>query len=48
MKLLFGVVEKTKSRAIASGALNVLVESGDMGEFEALGRIDEWKERNDY
>lgn len=46
MQLLFGVVEKTKSRGIASGALNTLVESGDISEFEALDRIDDWKERN--
>ncbi len=44
--LLLGVVEKTKSQGIASGALNVFVESGDMGEFEALDRMDEWRERN--
>lgn len=47
MQLLFGVVEKTKSRGIAAGALNVLVESGDINELEALDRMDDWKERND-
>lgn len=46
MQLLFGLVEKTKSRGIASGALNVLVESGDINEFEALDRIDDWKDRH--
>jgi len=28
--------------------LNVLVETGNISEFEALDRIDDWKERNNY
>lgn len=45
--LLLGVLEKTKSRGIAAGALNGFVESGDMHEFEALDRMVDWRERND-
>lgn len=45
---LFHVVDKTDSRGIAAGALNVLVQAGNISEFEALDRIDDWKERNNY
>jgi len=44
--LLLAFVERTDSRGLAVGALNVLVESGNIGEFTALDRIDEWKDRN--
>lgn len=44
--LLYGVVEKTSSRGIATGALNVLVESGDMDELDAIDRLYDWKDRN--
>ncbi|MGE3310916.1 MAG: hypothetical protein AB7O66_13180 [Limisphaerales bacterium] len=43
---LFGVAERTRSRSIAVGALNFLVETGAINELQALDRIDEWKERN--
>lgn len=45
---LLRVVDKTDSRGIAAGALNVLVQTGNISEFEALDRIDDWKERNNY
>lgn len=41
-----GVAKRTRSRSIAVGALNFLVETGVISGWEALGRIDEWKERN--
>lgn len=44
--ILLKLVKKTDSRSIAVGALNVLVESGNIGELEALEHIDDWKERN--
>jgi hypothetical protein len=44
--LLLGAIEKTKSRRTVSGVLSVFVESGDMHEFEALDRMDDWRERN--
>jgi hypothetical protein len=47
-ELLLRVVQKTDSRGIATGALSVLVEAGNISEFEALDRIDDWKERNHY
>lgn len=45
-KLLLRFVGKTDSRGLAAGALNVLVESGNISEFEALDYIDDWKQRN--
>jgi hypothetical protein len=47
-QLLLGVVEKTKVRGIAGGALNVLIEANLIGEFGAMDRMDEWKVRNNY
>jgi len=46
--VLLRVVDKTDSRGLAAGALNVLVQAGNISEFEALDRIDDWKERNNY
>jgi len=46
--VLLCVVDKTDSRGLAVGALSVLVEAGNISEFEALDRIDDWKERNNY
>ena len=45
-KILFALVSKTDSRGLAVGALNVLVESGNISEFTALDHIDDWKERH--
>ena len=44
--LLLRLVGKTDSRGLAAGALNVLVESGNISEFLALDYIDDWKQRN--
>ena len=44
---LLGVAERTRSRSIAFGALNFLVETGTISEFQALDRMDAWKERNE-
>jgi len=45
-ELLLRLVGKTDSRGLAAGALNVLVESGNISEFLALDYIDDWKQRN--
>lgn len=45
---LLRIVDKTDSRGIASGALNVLVLAGNISEFEALDRNDDCKDRNNY
>lgn len=45
-RLLLDFVERTDSRGLAAGALNVLVESGSISELTALDRIDDWKDRN--
>jgi len=39
--------EKAKTRSEAVGCLSFLVNTGVISEFEALDRIDEWKEKND-
>lgn len=41
------VADRTQSRSIVFGALDLLVESGTISELQALDRIDEWKERNE-
>ena len=46
VEALLGVAKRTRSRSIAFGALNFLVETGAISGWEAFGRIDEWKERN--
>jgi hypothetical protein len=40
---LLAFAKRSKRRGLAVGALNVLVETGSISEFEACGRIDEWK-----
>lgn len=45
---LIDISKKTKYRDIAVGALSVLVDTGEINEFEALDSIDEWKEKNYY
>jgi hypothetical protein len=40
---LLGFAKRTKRRGLAVGALNVLVETGAIGEMEACDRIDDWK-----
>lgn len=40
------IIRKTKDRSVAVTALNLQVEEGLISEFEALSRIDDWKERN--
>lgn len=44
--LLISFVNRTDSRGLAVGALNILVECGNISEFTALNHIDDWKERN--
>jgi hypothetical protein len=43
---LLTVAETTDSRSIATGALNVLVETGEISDIEALDRLDEWKDNH--
>ena len=38
-------IEKTKHKSEAVGGLNLLVVTDLISEFEALSRLDEWKER---
>lgn len=40
-------IEKTKYRTEATSGLNLQVEIGIISEFEALSRIDKWKEKNE-
>jgi hypothetical protein len=40
---LLGFAKRTHRRGLATAALNVLVETGAIGEMEACDRIDEWK-----
>ena len=44
---LNAIAETTKDRSVAVTALNMLVEAGLIDEFEAMARIDQWKEKND-
>ena len=46
VEALLGVAERARTHSIAVGALNLLVETGAISDWEALSRIDEWKERN--
>jgi len=46
VELLDSIIRKTKDRSVAVTALNLEVEAGLISEFEALSRIDDWKERN--
>ncbi|MBU0487813.1 MAG: hypothetical protein KKD31_07655, partial [Bacteroidetes bacterium] len=39
------IIVKTKNRIVATGALNLQVITGFISEFEALSRIDDWKEK---
>ena len=48
IEILDKIVVQTKDRSVAVSALNIQVETGHIDEFEALSRIDEWKEKNDY
>lgn len=40
------IISKTKDRSVAVTALHVQVEASVIDEFEALARIDDWKEQN--
>ena len=44
---LLVVAEKSNSRSTATGALNVLVETGQISELEACDRIADWKAEHD-
>jgi len=42
---LLSLAERTNSRSTAFVALNTLVETGTISEFEALDRMDDWKSK---
>jgi hypothetical protein len=42
---LLSLAERTNSRSTAAQALNALVETNTISEFEALDRMDDWKSR---
>ncbi len=42
------IILKTKSRSVIFKALNIQVSNGNISEFEALDRLDDWKEKNYY
>ena len=42
------IISKTKSRSIIVGALDLQVSFGNISEFEALDRLDDWKEKYLY
>lgn len=46
--ILDRIIIQTKDYSVAVGALDLLVKTGNISEIEALSRIDEWKEKNDY
>lgn len=43
---LLALAEGTDSRSTAFGALNALVETGTISEFEAWDRLDDWKSKH--
>ena len=43
---LLSLAEQADCRSTVFGALNVLVETGAISEFEALDRMDEWKSKH--
>lgn len=43
---LLETAEKTTKRSHAAAALAILVQYGAIGEFEAMDRMDDWKEKN--
>jgi hypothetical protein len=45
IELLDKIILETKDRTVAVSALNIQVQKGHISEFEAMMRIDEWKER---
>jgi len=40
------IILRTKSRSVIFKALNIQVSNGNISEFEALDRLDDWKEKN--
>ncbi|MCG2750132.1 MAG: hypothetical protein L6365_21695 [Desulfobulbaceae bacterium] len=46
IKCLDRIISKTRDRSVAVAALNVQVEASVIDEFEALSRIDDWREEN--
>ena len=48
VKGLMTFAEGSNNRSNTTGALNVLVESGVIGELHALSLLDDWKERHPW
>lgn len=45
IELLNKIILETRDRSVAVSALNVQVQKGHISEFEALSRLDDWKEK---
>lgn len=48
IEILDDIIEHTKDHSVAVSALDIQVKTDNISEFEALSRIDEWKEKHDY
>ena len=48
-RILDKILLQTKDRSVAVSTLDIQIKAGNISEFEALSRIDEWKKNeNDY
>ncbi len=47
-RILDKILLQTKDRSVAVSALDLQVKTGNISEFEALLKIDDWKEKNEY
>jgi hypothetical protein len=48
LETLNNLIHKTDDRSVAVSALDLMVETGEISEFCALSRIDDWKDRVDF
>ncbi len=46
--ILDDIIEHTKDHSVAVSALDLLIKTNNISEFQALASIDEWKEKHDY
>jgi hypothetical protein len=46
--LLEMIISNTKDRSVAFKSLDIQINHGNMSEFGALVRMDEWKDKNNY
>ncbi|SLM30322.1 conserved hypothetical protein [Desulfamplus magnetovallimortis] len=45
IEILDEIIFDTRDRTIAVSALDIQIQKGHIGEFEAMSRLDEWKEK---